>query len=111
MADRPDSEGAARGPRQAGRAVRDQASTKRVFGDRIELDGVTIIPVSAVHGCRCQKSGEENGEGCGFTSARPVGLVVIRDGLVEWKPAVDVTRLALVAAATLGLVALLRRRR
>jgi uncharacterized spore protein YtfJ len=91
--------------------VRDQVSSKRVFGERIELDGVTIIPVAAVHGCRCKKSGDAEGEGCGFTSTRPVGLVVIRDGNVEWKPTLDLVRLALIGAVTLGLLALLRHRR
>lgn len=111
MAERSSSEGAGRGPGRAGRAVRDQASSKRVFGERIELDGVAIIPVAAVHGCRCKKSGDGEGEGCGFTSARPVGLVVIRDGNVEWKPALDPSRLVLIGAVTLGLLALLRHRR
>jgi uncharacterized spore protein YtfJ len=91
--------------------VRDQASSKRVFGERIELDGVAIIPVAAVRGRRCKKSGDGEGEGCGFTGARPVGLVVIRDGNVEWKPALDLGRLALIGAVTLGFLALLRRRR
>jgi hypothetical protein len=90
--------------------VRDQASAQRVFGERIELDGVTLIPVAAVRRCKCNPSGEENGRGCSCSSFRPVGLVVIRDGRVEWKPAVDLSRLALIAAATFGLLALLRRR-
>jgi uncharacterized spore protein YtfJ len=110
MADRPSSEDAARGRGRAGRALRDQVSVQRVFGERIELDRVTIIPVAAVHGCRCQKPGEEDGRSCGFSSTRPVGLVVIRDGDVEWEPALDLSRLALIAAATLGLFVLLRRR-
>jgi len=108
MADRSNSEDAGRG--RAGRALRDPVTAKRIFGERIELDGVTIIPVAATHSCKCNKSGGENGEGCGFTGVRPVGLVVIRDGQVEWKPALDLSRLALIAAATLGLFALLRRR-
>ena len=110
MADLSESESAARRPRQAGGAVLDQASAQRVFGERIELDGVTIIPVAAVRRCKCSPSGEENGKGGSLSSFRPVGLVVIRDGEVEWKPAVDLSRLALIAAATFGLLALLRRR-
>ena len=110
MADLSESESAARRPRQAGGAVLDQASAQRVFGERIELDGVTIIPVAAVRRCKCSPSGEENGKGGSLSSFRPVGLVIIRDGRVEWKPAVDLSRLALIAAATFGLLALLRRR-
>jgi len=110
MADRPESERAARGSRQAGRALPDQATAQRVFGERIELDGVTIIPVAAVRRCKCNPSGEENGKGGSCNSARPVGLVVISDGRVEWKPTLDLSRVALIAAVTLGLLALRRRR-
>ncbi|MGA9761176.1 MAG: hypothetical protein WBQ14_01975 [Gaiellaceae bacterium] len=111
MAERSSGEEAGRGPGRAGRAVRDQLSAQRVFGERIELDGVTIIPVAAVHCCRCRKSGDGEGEGCGFSSTRPVGLVVIRDGYVGWKPTLDLSRLALIGAAALGLFTLLRHRR
>jgi len=111
MADRPDSDSAARQPRRGGRALLDQAGVQRIFGKRIELDGVTIIPVAAVRRCRCGPGGEENGKGGRCSSARPVGLVVIRDGRVEWQPAIDLSRLALIGAATLGLVVLLKRRR
>jgi len=110
MADRPESERAARGLRQAGRALPDQATAQRVFGERIELDGVTIIPVAAIRRCKCNPGGEESGKGGSCNSARPVGLVVIRDGYVEWKPALDLSRVALIAAVTLGLLALRRRR-
>jgi hypothetical protein len=40
-----------------------------------------------------------------------VGLVVIRDGRVSWKPAFDVNRLVLVLAALTGFFLLLGRRR
>jgi uncharacterized spore protein YtfJ len=102
----------ARESKRAGRALRDQASAKRVYGEPIELDGVKIIPVAAVRRCGRQENAEESGKGCGCScvSARPVGLVVIRDGQVEWKPTLDVNRVLLAAAGVLGLLVLLRRR-
>jgi uncharacterized spore protein YtfJ len=109
---RPKDEDKAREPRRAGRALRDQASAKRVYGEPIELDGVKIIPVAAVRRCGHQESAEESGKGCGCScvSARPVGLVVIQGGQVEWKPTLDVNRVLLAAAGVLGLLVLLRRR-
>jgi uncharacterized spore protein YtfJ len=99
--------------KRAARAVRDQATAKRVYGEPVELDGVTIIPVAAVRRCgRQEGAGESKKEcGCSFISARPVGLVVIRDGQVEWKPTLDVNRVVLAVAGVLGLLVFLRRRR
>jgi uncharacterized spore protein YtfJ len=91
--------------------VRDQASAKRVYGDPIELDGVKIIPVVAVRRCGSAEGSEESGKGCGCScnSARPVGLVVIRDGQVSWTPALDLNRVVMAAAGVLGLLILLHR--
>jgi uncharacterized spore protein YtfJ len=112
MPDRSRSKAEASEPGRTAQALRDKASAKRVYGKPIELDGVTIIPVAAVRRCGQQEGAEESGKGCGCScnSARPVGLVVIRDGQVEWKPTLDVNRVALAAAAALGLLVLLRRR-
>jgi uncharacterized spore protein YtfJ len=92
--------------------LRDSATAKRVYGDPIELDGMKIISVASVRRCGHQEGAEESGKGCGCScvSARPVGLVVIHDGLVEWKPTLDVTRVLLAAAGVLGLLVFLRRR-
>ncbi|WP_318306756.1 GerW family sporulation protein [Amycolatopsis solani] len=64
-----------------------------LFGEPVETpDGTTVIPLS-----------------------RPVGVFVVRDGQVKWEPAVDASRVALLAvttglvAATLGTLAVLRR--
>ncbi|MDQ7806427.1 hypothetical protein Q5425_22020 [Amycolatopsis sp. A133] len=65
----------------------------RLFGDPHETpDGTTVITVS-----------------------RPAGVFVIRDGQAKWEPAVDATRVAVLAvttglvAATLGALAVLHR--
>ena len=86
-----------------------------VFGKPVKSGGVTVIPVASVLGGagggfyeregdsgtpRSPDSGPQSNEGFGFgIGARPVGAYVIRDGKVRWRPAVDVTRLALGALA------------
>lgn len=85
------------------RGTRDALTVKRVFGDSYEVDGVTLIPVAQVAGGAGGGGGEgtddDEGRGSGFGSgfgmgARPVGIYEIRDGNVEWKPSVDVNRIA-----------------
>jgi len=112
MPDQPRDGDEARKSKRAAGAVRDQATAKRVFGDPLELDGVKIIPVAAVRRCGRQEGTEESGKGCGCScnSARPVGLVVIRDGQVSWTPTLDLNRVILAAAGVLGLLIFLRRR-
>lgn len=83
-------------------ATRDAISVKRVFGDPYQLGDRTVIPVAAVSGGAGGGSGESNeedGAGQGFGSgfgiiARPVGVYEVTDRGVEWKPVVDVNRLA-----------------
>ena len=62
---------------------RDAISVRRIYGDPVERDGVTIVPA---------------------------GAWVIRDGEVTWKPAIDVTRLAAIAAVAYVAARLLTRR-
>jgi uncharacterized spore protein YtfJ len=80
--------------------VRDLISVRRVFGEAYEVDGVTIIPVAKVGGGAGGGGGDDqSGGGSGFGSgfgmgAAPVGVYEVRDGKAEWKPAVDVNRIA-----------------
>jgi len=100
---------------------------KRVFGDPIEKDGVTIIPVARVMGGAGAGGGEEDAEkmtgaastesgapgaaavgaasfGMGFgVMSSPAGVYVIKGDKVRWEPAVNVERLV----ATGGIVAVL----
>jgi uncharacterized spore protein YtfJ len=84
------------------RGTHDALSVRRVFGDPVEAGGVTIIPVARVSGGAGGGGGQgssdkENGSGFGTgfgIQARPVGVYAVRNGEVEWKPTVDVTRLA-----------------
>lgn len=83
--------------------TRDAMSVGRVFGEPSEHDGATYIPVARIAGGAGGGGGsgtdEDDGSGSGFGSgfrlgASPVGMYEIRNGSVEWKPAVDVTRIA-----------------
>jgi uncharacterized spore protein YtfJ len=92
--------------------ARDALTVKRVFGEPYEKDGVTIIPAARVQGGAGGGGGEApqgpgTGSGGGFgMTARPVGAFVIRGGELSWRPAVDVTRIAL-GGQLVAIVALL----
>jgi uncharacterized spore protein YtfJ len=108
--------------------ARTGASTAgRVFGEPIEHDGVTVVPVAVIHGGggagagsgsaedSDKPEGEGSGGGFGF-SARPAGVYVIRNGDADWRPALDVNKVIaggqiLALAALLVAASVLRRRR
>jgi uncharacterized spore protein YtfJ len=102
---------------------KDTYTVRRVFGDAVEKDGITVIPVAMVSGGGGGGSGREEEEGGGEGSgggfggmARPVGVFVVRQDNVEWQPSLDVTLLGLAGIALAALIALilgraLRRRR
>ncbi len=81
--------------------ARDAITVKRVYGDPIERDGLTIIPVARVSGGAGGGGGghfvedqSDGGQGFGFgIKARPVGAFIVKDGTVTWHPAIDVTRI------------------
>jgi uncharacterized spore protein YtfJ len=95
--------------------ARDALTVKRVFGEPYEKDGVTIIPAARVQGGAGGGGGEDaqgqgKGSGSGFgMTARPVGAFIIRGGELSWRPAVDVTRIAL-GGQVVAIVALLTAR-
>jgi uncharacterized spore protein YtfJ len=78
--------------------ARDAITVKRVYGDPVETEGVTIVPAATVRGGAGGGGDDEGNGGGGFgVHARPVGAWVLRDGEATWKPAVDVNRIALFA--------------
>ena len=85
--------------------VRDSLRAQMVFGEPIERDGTTVIPAASVRGGGGGGGDSEHNGGGGFgVHARPAGAYVIRDGSVEWRPAVDVERIA--RSALVAVVAL-----
>ena len=108
-------------PEVLGRAA-DAAQVRRVFGEPIERDGVTIIPTASVRGGAGggggrgpkQEDGEGAGGGYGFM-AHPAGVFVVRGDQVDWRPALDLGKVILggqLVAVTFLLVlrSILRRR-
>ena len=80
--------------------VRDALTVKRVYGYPIERDGVLVIPAAKVSGGGGGGADRENNGGGGFgITAKPAGAWIIRNGEVEWEPAIDATRIA-----TLGML-------
>jgi uncharacterized spore protein YtfJ len=70
--------------------VREAMSVKKVFGESIHEDGITVIPVAKVGGGGGGGGDTEGNGGGGFRlAAKPAGAYVIKDGEVTWKPAVN----------------------
>ena len=84
-------------------AARDSVTTRRVYAEPVEREGITVIAAAAVAGGGGGGSGTEEGRqgsGGGFgLRAKPVGAYIIKDGQVTWRPAIDVNRLIVVAGA------------
>lgn len=82
--------------------ARDAITVKRVYGEPIERNGVTVVPAAVVRGGGGGGGDERNNGGGGFgLDARPVGAYVITGNEVRWRPAVDAGRLAGLAAFVL----------
>ena len=84
--------------------ARDNLTIRKVFGEPLEHDGITVIPAAVLIGGGGGGEGHDgdgqDGEGGGFgLRARPAGAYVIRDGQVSWQPAVDLNRLVSTLAA------------
>jgi uncharacterized spore protein YtfJ len=86
------------------REVVDDATVGKVFGSPIHLNGLIVLPVAKIGGGGGGGTGngpaadgqENGGTGGGFgMSAKPLGVFVLKDGRVTWRPAVDVNRIVL----------------
>ena len=96
--------------------VRDTCTVKRVFGEPLEVNGLTLIPVAALRGGGGGGGGASHGGGFGFGgTAKGLGMYVIRQQEVRFIPVVDVGRAMLVggvvALGALWLIARQGRRR
>lgn len=99
-------------------SARDALTVRRVFGEAYVSGDTTVIPVATLMGGSGMGYGggahpdvhapsadrdvpapggtEAEGGGGGFgLRVRPAGVYVVRDGAVQWQPALDVNRLAL----------------
>jgi uncharacterized spore protein YtfJ len=86
------------------RDVVDNASVGRVFGSPIHHDDMVVLPVAKVGGGGGGGSGtgpspdgqESGGTGGGFgMAAKPLGVFVLKNGKVTWRPAIDVNKVVL----------------
>jgi len=95
--------------------ARDAITVKRVYGDPIEIEGMTVVPAAKIFGGGGGGGDSDNNGGLGFgVGAKPVGAYVIADGKVTWRPAIDVNQLvglAFLLGLVFALKAPTRRRR
>jgi uncharacterized spore protein YtfJ len=85
------------------------ASAKQVYGEPVERDGTTIIPVARVQwgfgGGALGRTPLAHGGGGGGARAWPVGYIALRDGKADFHPITPpASPLAVLAAVGLGLV-------
>ncbi len=79
-------------------------TVEKVYGSPVTKDGVTMLPVAKVTGGGGGGSGtgpggegqEAGGTGGGLgLTARPLGVFVLKEGKVGWRPAVDLNKVIL----------------
>ena len=99
------------------RGLVDNAAVGKVFGNPIVLGEMIVLPVAKIGsgggggtGTGPAEDGQENaGAGGGFgMSAKPLGVFVLRDGKVTWRPAIDINKVIIggqIVAVTALLVA------
>lgn len=94
-------------PQEILKGAQESMSVRRVFGDPIQVNGTTLVPVARVSGGGGggARAVEEGGVGYGL-NARPVGVYVIRNGDARWRPAIDVNRV-IVGGQLVGITAIL----
>ena len=101
-----------------GRTVGDSAKVSTIFGEPVEREGITVIPVARARfgfggggGAGARPSGQEGsgGGGGGGVVVSPVGYIEIHDGTAQFKRISRPTDVvALVAAGSLAALAVKR---
>jgi uncharacterized spore protein YtfJ len=87
-------------------SAQDAMTPRRVFGDPVQVEGATILPVSMVGGGGGGGAkGADGGVGFGLR-VQPAGVFVIRDGDAKWRPALNLNRVIL-GGQLVGIVAIL----
>ena len=80
-------------PQEILSGAQDAMQVRRVFGEPIHADGITIVPAAIVGGGGGGggRAADEGGAGFGL-GARPAGVFVIKNGDVSWRPALNLNR-------------------
>jgi uncharacterized spore protein YtfJ len=99
-----------------GRTVGDGAKVSTVFGEPIEREGITVIPVARARfgfggggGGAYEEEGGAGGGGGGGGVVSPVGYIEVRNGTAEFKRiSSPVDLVAVVVAGALAALALKR---
>lgn len=99
-----------------GHAVGDNANVSAVFGDPVEREGITVIPVARARfgfgggaGIAARQSEGSGGGGGGAASVAPVGYIEVHDRIAQFKRIPNpVDLLALVAGASVAALAVRR---
>lgn len=100
-----------------GQTVGEKAQAATIFGEPVEREGVTVVPVAKARfgfggggGSGTRDDGEGSGRGGGGGLAvSPVGYIEVRDRGSEFKRiTTPIDLLALVAAASVALIAVRR---
>jgi uncharacterized spore protein YtfJ len=97
--------------------TRERMSQHTVFGEPITHEGIVVIPVARIGGMAGAGTGNRSdtgtsegagkSEGAGFSMrAAPVGVFVIRNGTVRWRPAVNINKI-IFGGQVVAIVALL----
>ena len=96
-------------------SARDSLTVRRVYGEPVEREGLTVIPAASIAGGFGGGTGKDpngqEGEGGGFgMSGRPSGAYILRGGRAYWRPAVDVNKVIGVVGIVLVTYLLMRPR-
>ncbi len=90
--------------------IHTHADAKQVYGEPVERDGTTVIPVAKVQwgfgGGTLGQGLHERGGGGGGVRATPAGFIEIRNGKAEFCPYRDAADFAVLAGLVLAGVAL-----
>jgi uncharacterized spore protein YtfJ len=86
--------------------ARESVTARRIYAEPHQVDGVTVIAAASVVGGGGGGGGQDTegheGAGGGFgVRGHPTGAYVVKEGQVQWVPAVDVNRILLGVCAVL----------
>jgi uncharacterized spore protein YtfJ len=81
-----------------------------IYGEPVERDGVTVIPVGKVRWVLGGgEGGEAEGSGGGGITVSPVGFIEIKDGTARFKPVFDPALIVQIIAVSAFALVLLQR--